>query len=225
MTALRILVADDHVVVRRGLCALVASHAGWEICGEARDGREAVTKSAELQPDVVVIDIGMPNLNGLAATRQIIAHNPDQKVIILTISDADPVVREALQAGARGFVLKSDAARDLISAIEALERDRTFFTPRVSEMVLQGFLGSQKDPRQLPTLTSREREVIQLLAEGKSTKQVASILDLSVKTAETHRSNIMRKLELRSVGELVIYAVRNNIVQVAPTIKSDRTGE
>jgi DNA-binding NarL/FixJ family response regulator len=212
----RILVADDHEVVRKGLCALLQSQ-GWEICGEAMDGRQAVDKTASLKPDVVILDIGMPNLNGLDATRQILRHNPDQKVLILTITDTDQVVRDVLQAGARGFVLKSDAARDLVSAVDAILQHRTFFTPRVGQMVLEAYLkggDSRASEDSVPTLTPREREIVQLLAEGKSTKEVASVLNLSVKTAETHRSNIMRKLKLHSVGELVLYAIRNNIVQV-----------
>jgi DNA-binding NarL/FixJ family response regulator len=173
----------------------------------------------QLKPDVVILDVGMPNLNGLAATRQLTQHDPHCKVIVLTITDSDQVIREALDAGARGFVLKSDAARDLVSAVEALQRNRMFFTPRVNDMVLAGFLdkghnGSSNEPPRLPKLTSREREVIQLLAEGKSSKEVACVLNLSTKTAETHRSNIMRKLGFHSIRDLVVYAVKNNIIQV-----------
>jgi DNA-binding NarL/FixJ family response regulator len=216
---LRILIADDHEVVRRGLCALLQAHEGWEICGEATDGREAVAKAAQLKPDVVILDVGMPNLNGLAATRQLTQHDPRCKVIVLTITDSDQVIREALDAGARGFVLKSDAARDLVSAVEALQRNRMFFTPRVNDMVLAGFLDkgysrSDNEPPRLPKLTAREREVIQLLAEGKSSKEVACVLNLSTKTAETHRSNIMRKLGFHSIRDLVVYAVKNDIIQV-----------
>jgi DNA-binding NarL/FixJ family response regulator len=216
---LRILIADDHEVVRRGLCSLLQTHEGWEICGEARDGREAVEMARDLKPDVVILDIGMPNLNGLAATRHLSRENPQQKIIVLTITDSDQVIREALDAGARGFVLKSDAARDLVSAVEALERNRMFLTPRVNDMVLAGFLdkginGSRGETPQLPKLTPREREVIQLLAEGKSSKEVACLLDLSTKTAETHRSNIMRKLGFHSIRDLVVYAVKNDIIQV-----------
>src|SRR5258708_12180853 len=137
----RILIADDHEVVRRGLCTLLQSHAGWEICGEATDGRVAVEKARQLKPDVVILDIGMPNLNGLAAARQLVQQDPTCKVIVLTITDSDQVIREALDAGARGFVLKSDAARDLVTAVEALQQNRMFFTPRVNDMVLNGFLG------------------------------------------------------------------------------------
>jgi DNA-binding NarL/FixJ family response regulator len=215
----RIFVADDHEVVRRGLCALLQAQPDWEICGEAGDGREALEKTQKLKPDVVILDIGMPSLNGLEATRQILKINPQTRVLILTLHDSDQVVREVLNAGARGFLLKSDAARDLVAAVEALRRDKTYFTSKVAAMVLEGFLknGSPAAVAAPPTrgrLTPREREIVQLLAEGKSTKEVAVALGLSVKTAETHRSNIMRKLELHSVSDLVLYAVRNNIVHV-----------
>jgi DNA-binding NarL/FixJ family response regulator len=216
---LRILIADDHEVVRRGLSALLQMQEGWEICGEAADGREAVEKAKQLKPDFIILDIGMPNLNGLAATRQLVQHDPSFKIVVLTITDSDHVIREALDAGARGFVLKSDAVRDLVSAIEALQRGQMFFTPRVNEMVLAGFLekgtvSPRGMPPTFPSLTPREKEVIQLLAEGKSSKEVASVLNLSTKTAETHRSNIMRKLGFHSIRDLVLYAVKNNIIQV-----------
>jgi DNA-binding NarL/FixJ family response regulator len=216
---LRILIADDHEVVRRGLSALLQAQEGWEVCGEASDGREAVEKAKLLKPDFVILDIGMPNLNGLAATRQLTQHDPNFKIIVLTITDSDHVIREALDAGARGFVLKSDAVRDLVSAIDALQRGQMFFTPRVNELVLAGFLekgtvSPRGAPPKFPSLTPREREVIQLLAEGKSSKEVASVLNLSTKTAETHRSNIMRKLGFHSIRDLVLYAVKNNIIQV-----------
>jgi DNA-binding NarL/FixJ family response regulator len=219
MNPLRILVADDHEIVRRGLVSLLKSHAGWEVCGEAQDGREAVEKAKEFRPDIVILDVGMPNLNGLEAARQMLHNNAHSRILILTITDTDEVVRAVLDAGARGFVLKSDAARDLVAAVEALQANKTFFTSRVAEMVLGGFLGRGRPAPEgeltLPSLTPREREIVQLLAEGKSTKEVASHLNLSVKTAETHRSNIMRKLKLHSVSGLVLYAVRNHMVQVA----------
>lgn len=216
---LRILVADDHELVRRGLCTLLQAHEDWEICGEAVDGREAVEKAKQLKPDVIILDVGMPNLNGLDATRQLCRQNAHYKVIVLTITDTDQVIREALDAGARGFVLKSDAARDLVAAVEALQRNRMFFTPRVNDMVLAGFLDKGQNALasvvpELPKLTPREREVVQLIAEGKSSKEVASLLNLSTKTAETHRSNIMRKLGLHSIRDLVVYAIKNNIIQV-----------
>jgi len=218
MNKLRILVADDHEIVRHGLVALIKAHPGWEICAEADNGRQAVEHARELKPDVAILDIGMPTLNGLEATRLILRDNPRVRVLILTINDTDQAVRAVLDAGARGFLLKSDAAKELVAAVEALQNNKTFFTARVAEMVLSGYLdrghSASRQPT-LPALTPRERQVVQLLAEGKSTKEVASHLDLSVKTAETHRSNIMRKLKLHSVSELVLYAVRNNIIQVA----------
>src|SRR5215470_13386048 len=197
--AFRILVADDHEVVRRGLCALLGSQPDWEVCGEAGDGREAVEKARTLKPDAAILDIGMPLLNGLEATRQIRKADPHIRVLILTLHESDQVVREVLDAGARGFLLKSDAARDLAAAVEALRRDKTYFTSKVGAMVLEGYLknGTGAAPAVIPVrnrLTPREREIVQLLAEGKSTKEVAVTLGLSVKTAETHRSNIMRKL-------------------------------
>lgn len=215
----RILVADDHEVVRRGLCALLRNQPEWEVCGEAGDGREAVEKVLTLKPEVVILDIGMPNLNGLEATRQILKTNPRIKVLVLTLHDSDQVVQEVLNAGARGFLLKTDAARDLVAAVEALRRGKTYFTPKVAAMVLDGYLrrenGTAPERPARRRLTPREREVVQLLAEGKSSKEVAVVLGLSVKTAETHRSNIMRKLELHSVSDLVLYAVRNNIIHMA----------
>ena len=218
MGAFRIFIADDHEVVRKGLCALLQVEQGWEVCGEAADGREAAEKIRDLKPDVSILDIGMPGLNGLEATRQILKDDPRAKVLILTSHDSDQVVREVLNAGARGFLLKSDAARYLVVAIEALRRDKTYFTSKVAAMVLEGYLkgGSKAAAISLgrDRLTPREREVVQLLAEGKSTKEVAVALGLSVKSAETHRSNIMRKLQLHSVSDLVLYAVRNNIVHV-----------
>lgn len=216
---LRILIADDHELARRGVRAVLETHPGWEVCGEATDGRESVELAAATKPDVVLLDVGMPNLNGLEASRQILAILPEVAILILTMHDSDSVVREVLRAGARGFLLKSDAGRDLVAAVEALQRQRTFFTTRVSQMVLDGFLNrpersASSDNSAGDVLTSREREVIQLLAEGKTSKEVAVTLNLSVKTAETHRTNLMRKLGLHSIADLTRYAVRNGIVHV-----------
>jgi DNA-binding NarL/FixJ family response regulator len=225
---LRILLADDHELIRRGLCALLQKHEGWEVCGEASDGRQTIEMARQLKPDVVIVDIGMPHLNGLDTTRQLLQHDPNFKVIVLTITDSDQVIREALDAGARGFVLKSDAARDLVAAVEALQNKRMFFTPRVNDLVLAGFLEkghaiSRNEAPDLPTLTAREREVTQLLAEGKSSKEVAVLLNLSTKTVETHRSNIMRKLNLHSIRDLVVYAIKNNIIQIqVPELRGTR---
>src|SRR5579863_6585396 len=222
MAPFRILLADDHEVVRTGLRALLEEQSGWEVIAEAVDGRDAVEKASKLKPDVVVIDIAMPSLNGLEAVRQILKAVPNAKVLVLTMYDSDPLIQQVLQAGARGYLLKSDAGRDLVSAIDALRRNKTFFTPKVSQMVLEGYL--DKNPREKEKekepeseaeslrLTSRQREIVQLLAEGKSSKEVAAVLGLSVKTAETHRANIMRKLDCHSVTELVRYAIRNHII-------------
>ena len=224
MTTLRILVADDHEIVRQGIRALLLVHPGWEVCGEAADGREAVRKTAELKPDIAIMDIGMPNLNGLSAARQILHHNPQTKVLILTMHSSEQVLREVLDIGAQGYLLKSDAGRDLMTAIEALQRNRTFFSSKAGEVVLDNFRKHKTGPNNAvkEALTAREREVVQLLAEGKTTKEVAVILGLSVKTTETHRSNILRKLELHSVSELVLYAVRNNIIQVVQPLTPGR---
>jgi DNA-binding NarL/FixJ family response regulator len=218
MAPFRILLADDHEVVRAGLRALLEEQQGWEVIAEAVDGREAVEKATKLKPDAVVIDIAMPSLNGLEAVRQIVKAVPHARVLVLTMYDSDPLIQQVLQAGARGYLLKSDAGRDLVSAIDALRRNKTFFTPKVSQMVLEGYL--DKSPREKEPeseaeslrLTGRQREIVQLLAEGKSSKEVAAVLGLSVKTAETHRANIMRKLDCHSVTELVRYAIRNHII-------------
>lgn len=219
MSKLRILVADDHEIVRRGTLSLLDGQPDLEVCGEATNGRDAVDRVREMKPDIVILDIGMPSLNGLEAARQIVKESPQTKVLILTVHESEQVVREVLDAGARGFVMKSDAARDLVAAVDALRKNKTFFTSKVAEMVLDGFLLKGPNPLRgsigKGRLTPREREVVQLLAEGKTTKEVACILGLGFKTADTHRTNIMRKLGLGSLSELVLYAVRNGIVQVA----------
>ena len=214
---LRILIADDHEVARRGIRALLESHPGWEVCGEARDGRETVELATKIKPDLILLDIGMPNLNGLEAARQILAVLPDAAILILTMHDTDQVVREVLRAGARGFLLKSDAGRELVAAVEALQQQRTFFTTRVSQMVLEGYLG--REPLEEKSaddfhnaLTGREREVIQLLAEGKTSKEVAVTLNLSVKTVETHRTQLMDRLNIHDVPGLVRQAIRMGLV-------------
>jgi DNA-binding NarL/FixJ family response regulator len=213
---LRILIADDHEVARKGIRSILESHAGWEVCSEAGDGREAVELASQSKPDVLLLDIGMPNLNGLDAARQILALLPEARILILTIHDSEQVVREVLAAGARGFLLKSDAGRDLVAAVEALQNRRTFFTSKVAQMMLDGYLRprEERDSYEQHVLTPREREVIQLVAEGKTTKEIATTLSLSVKTAETHRTNLMRKLDLHSIADLTLYAVRNGIVQI-----------
>ena len=215
MGSLRILIADDHEVARQGIRSVLEAHPGWEICAEARDGREAIEYASKLKPDILLLDIGMPNLNGLDAARQILAMMPDACILVLTVHDSEQVVRDVLAAGARGFLLKSDAGRDLVAAVETLQAKGTYFTAKVAQMMLDGYLSPHSsDSASQPVLTPREREVIQLVAEGKTTKEIAVALSLSVKTAETHRANLMRKLNLHSVADVTVYAVRNGIVQV-----------
>jgi len=210
---LRILVADDHHVVRTGLRALLESKTGWQVCAEASNGREAVEKARELQPDVAVLDIGMPLLNGVEATRQIHKLSPETEVLILTMHDSELLVKEVLEAGARGYILKDDADRNLIAAVDALRRHKPYLSSRVSEAAQSAGGGSEGDRSSRSRLTPRQREILQLLAEGKSNKEVAGVLGISVKTAETHRANIMLKLNFHSITELVRYAVRNKIIQ------------
>jgi DNA-binding NarL/FixJ family response regulator len=213
----RILIADDHDVVRAGLRQLLLERKGWEVCGEASTGRQAAAMAAELKPDVVVMDIAMPELNGLEAARQIKKSLPKAEIVVLTLHLSDQLAYEIINAGIRGYVLKSDANRDLVSAVEAVGMHRPFFTAKVSEMMMEGLRGDK--PRDghgeaRGRLTGRQREIVQLLAEGKTSKEVAVALNISVKTAETHRANIMRRLELHSVSELVRYAVKNQIIEV-----------
>jgi DNA-binding NarL/FixJ family response regulator len=214
----RILIADDHVVVRHGIKALLQHHEGWQVCGEATDGRQAVQMAKQLKPDIIVMDIGMPSLNGLEAARLILREDPEQKIVISTVNDSKQVIRAVLEAGARGYILKSDAALDLVSAIEALSRNTTFFTQSVAQMVLDEYLNGRSAEPLIDgpdsSLTQREREIVQLMAEGKCSKEIATMLDISVKTAETHRSNLMHKLGLHSVVEVVLFAIRHQIVQV-----------
>jgi DNA-binding NarL/FixJ family response regulator len=211
----RILLVDDHEIVRKGLKSVLEARKDWEIVGEATTGREAVEMVEELKPDVVVMDISMPELNGLEAVRQIVKIAPRTEVLVLTMHESEDLVREVLEAGARGYLLKSDASRQLISAVEALRIHKPYLTSRVNEVVLTGYLGGKplKGETSGGRLTPREREIVQLLAEGLTNKEIANTLNISVKTAETHRTNIMRKLDLHSVSELVRYAVRNHIIE------------
>jgi DNA-binding NarL/FixJ family response regulator len=211
MERLRILLADDHEMVRKGLRATIEGHRSWEVCGEARNGREAVAKTCELRPHIVVMDFAMPELNGMEATRQILAAIPDTEVLILSMHDSEKLVHELLAVGARGYLLKTDAGEFLIAAIEALACHKPYFTPKVSAVVLQGYLNPETQDS--TELTPREREIVQLIAEGKATKEVADVLGISFKTAETHRTNLMRKLDLHSTADLVRYAIRNQIIQ------------
>ena len=215
MTNLKILIADDHDLVRKGLRMLVEEHPGWTVCAEARSGREAVEKAVQSSPDVVVIDVSMPDLNGLEATRLIRKSCPRAEVLVITHHDSDEVAAAVLDAGARGYVLKSDSDRDLVNAVEALSRHKPFFTSRITELLLTNRENGVTDQTasMRNRLTVRELEILQLLAEGKTAKEVASSLGIATKTSDTHRTNIMRKLNLHSIAELVRYAIRNKLVE------------
>src|SRR6266849_1873464 len=216
MKRLRILVADDHELVRRGIQELLRARDGWKVVAEAVNGREAVEKASELKPDVAILDISMPDLDGLQATRQIRETAPGTSVVVLTMHESDQMVRRVLDAGALGFVLKSDLAAHLVKAVKDVSAGKLFLTPRVSDIVLKGFLktGNQPGPtgnsRTRPT--PREVEIIRLLAEGKANKEIAAQLGITVRTAETHRAKIMNRLGLHSVAEITHYAIRNKIV-------------
>jgi DNA-binding NarL/FixJ family response regulator len=214
MTKARILIADDHDLFRRGVKATVSEVPGWTVVAEASDGLEAVRLTEALAPDVAVLDMSMPQLNGLEAARRIREVAPRTRVLMLTAHDTEQLVREVLDAGAQGFLLKSDAGRMLVTALEALLDDRPFFTSKVARLLVDGYLrGRDAREAQSARLSPRERHIVQLLAEGKSNKDVARLLDISVKTVETHRSNIMRKMGFASLSDLVRYAVRNGIVE------------
>jgi DNA-binding NarL/FixJ family response regulator len=209
-----VLLADDHEVVRKGVRALIESRPGFEIVGEAANGRDAVALCSQLRPDIVVLDVSMQGMNGLQATGQIVKESPETKILILTMHDSETVASQALEAGAHGYVLKSDAGRDLLLAVDALRQNKTFFTLKVGDMVLRRFRTDQKPTRtRFHQLTPREREILQLLAEAKSNKEVAHVLGISVKTVDVHRSKIMSKLGLHSVAELVRVAIREGVIE------------
>ncbi|MCC6345363.1 MAG: response regulator transcription factor [Bryobacterales bacterium] len=215
MSVIRILVADDHTVMRTGLCLLLERQSGFEVAGQADDGRKTVDLAGRLMPDVVVMDIAMPHLNGIEATRQIVSRQPQTSVVILSMHSDESYVLRALKAGARAYLLKDSAETDLIQAIHAVVAGKSFFSPGISRMLLEDYIRQvqQKgveDSYEL--LTTREREILQLLAEGKSNKEVSSMLNLSLYTVETHRTHILQKLNLHSVPELILYAVRKGII-------------
>jgi DNA-binding NarL/FixJ family response regulator len=215
MKKLRILLVDDHEMLRRGIRAILTERADWEICGEASNGRQAVEMAEKLRPDVVVMDLAMPELNGLEATRQIRRILPKAEVLVLTFDESEALVQEVIQAGARGYLLKNDVSHVLIHAVDSLSHHRPYFTSKAAEVLLGNFGPKKKHevpPAEGNPLTPREREIVQLVAEGKSTKEVASLLGISAKTAENHRTNIMRKLRVKSATELVRYAIRNKMI-------------
>lgn len=214
MNSYRILVADDHEVVRHGLRVLLEAQPGWSVCAEAADGNEALTNATEHQPDLAVLDIGMPGLNGLEVTRKILEVSPNTRVLILSLYESEQMIQEVLEVGARGYLLKSDASRYLAKAAEALKNGKTFFTPKFDHLMQETEGHGAAAARSVVSLTPREQEVVKLLGEGKSTREVAQTLNMAVKTAETHRAHIMQKLDLHSITDVVMYAVRNNLISV-----------
>jgi DNA-binding NarL/FixJ family response regulator len=210
---LRILIVDDYDVVRRGIRTLLESEPGWEVCGEASTGPAALEAAARLKPDLAILDLGLPELHGLEVARRILQLHPETEILVLTMHASEELIRQVLRAGAHGYVLKSDAAEQLVAAVRSLERHQPFLTTRVTEVVLDGFLKGMADDAVGEALTPREREVLQLVAEGRSSKSIAAGLGVTVKTIESHRASLMRKLHLRTVADLVRYAVRNGLVE------------
>lgn len=215
MSAVRILVADDHGVVRRGLRLILERHEGFEVVGEAADGREVVRLAEELAPNLVIMDVGMPQLNGIEATVQIVHRNPRVGVIILSMHSDESYIVRALSAGAKGYLLKESAEEDLVQAVRVVAQGRPFFSPKITQTLLDDYVRQLRQKGlqdSYDLLTDREKEVLQLIAEGKSNKEVATILELSVYTVETHRTNLMQKLNLHNTAEIVLYSVRKKII-------------
>ena len=212
----RILIADDHEVVREGMRALIEHEEGWEVCGIATNGQQAVETAKRLKPEVVVLDMAMPELDGLEALRQIKRALPNTEVVVFSAHHSEDVIEQLFDAGAKSYIQKSDASRYLVTAIKSLAEHRPFFTPEISQILFAKFFsaGARKKQSGLEhSLTTREREIVRLLAEGHSNKEVASSLGISIRTTETHRATLMRKLELESLAALVRYAIRNNIIE------------
>ena len=215
MRKLRIVLADDHIVMRTGLRALLERQPNLEVVGESENGRETVALATSLRPDVVVMDVGMPVLNGIEATRTIVTQRPATAVVILSMHADESYVMRALKAGARGYLLKDSGAADLISAIQAVSQNKSFFSPKVSRILAEDYIRVLKQKGAVDSydlLTSREREILQLLAEGRANKEVATDLNISPYTVETHRKHILEKLNLHNPAELILYAVRKGII-------------
>ena len=215
MKTIRIVLADDHTVVRKGLRLLLQSVPQFEILADAADGRQVVALAEELRPDVVVMDIAMPNLNGIEAARQISARLPHTAIVFLSMHSDEAYVIKALKAGARSYLLKDSAENDLINAVQAVSEGKSFFSPAVSKMLAEDYMRRMREhgvEDSFDLLTTREREILQLLAEGKSNKEVANLLNLSLYTVETHRGNIFQKLNLHGTADLILYAVRKGVI-------------
>ena len=216
MAKLRILLADDHTVVRQGLRKVLEVRPDWEVVAEAGDGREAVRQAEELEPDVAILDITLPLLNGVEATRQIVRRSPSTRVLVLTMHADEAYVNQILQAGATGYLLKDSADVDLIQAVSAVSKGKSFFSPAIARMMLDDYVRQVADrgvTDRYDLLSEREREIFQLIAEGKANKEIATLLSISPSTVETHRARIMEKLDLHSAAEIVLYAVRKGIVR------------
>lgn len=210
MTPLRILIADDHPLMRQGLRTVLEAQPGWTVCAEAENGRSAVTLGLDLKPDVYLLDVQMPELNGLEATRQIRRDRPDAAILILTVDGSDKLGADLIEAGAAGCILKSDSLRELLAAVEAVAAGKQYFTRFISNQTDDDPAATERAPARL---SAREREIIQLLAEGQTSKEVATLLGIAYKTVDAHRTNIMRRLSLHSVAHLVRYAIRERIIQ------------
>jgi DNA-binding NarL/FixJ family response regulator len=217
VSALQILVADDHDLMRRGLRSVLEAQPGWEVCGEAHTGSEAVEMAEKLKPHVAILDISMPEMNGLEAAKQIRQTSSKTEILVLSMHYSDQLIRDIVDAGVRGYVVKSDSDRDLVVAVKALANHKPFFTPHATELMLSSIGDHAGIPENSSAmkdrLTAREREIVQLIAAGRNSKDVAAVLGISVKTAETHRANIMRKLQVHTVSELVRYALRNKLIE------------
>jgi DNA-binding NarL/FixJ family response regulator len=214
---LRILIADDHDVMRQGTRAVLEQQPGWEVCALASNGREAVAQAKEFKPDTVVLDMTMPELNGLDAAIQIKRHLPGTEILIFTAHETEDLIRKAFEAGVKSFIFKTEAHDLLVEAVQSLARHKPFFTAKVSEILFSNIVARTEGKRDVAEpgqrLTSREREIVQLISEGKSNREVAGALGISVRTAETHRASILRRLNLSSIADLVRYAIRNKMIE------------
>ena len=218
MIKIKVVIAEDHTIVRKGLCALLQGETDIEVVGEAENGREAIKIVEKLLPDVVVMDIAMPGLNGLDTTRQLKKRFPKLKILILTMHDNEEYIFETLRAGASGYLIKRSAPTDLIAAIQSVYRNESFLSPAISKKVIEGFVQSGanalKEEADYTQLTTREREVLQLIAEGNANREIARLLHISIKTVESHKAHIMEKLNLRNIAELTQYAIRKGLIQL-----------